>query len=160
MYLKDIIFEDFVNYWRPSMFVICGNCDGKCWVERGLPPTTCQNHGLNKLKDIYVSSDNLIRQYLNNPIVNSIVFGGLEPMTVFDDIYNFTEKLRATGCLDDVVIYTGFYPDEIEEQLKKISPLGNIIFKFGRYVPGDEPHYDDVLGIKLASNNQWGEKIS
>ena len=36
----------------------------------------------------------------------------------------------------------------------------NIIIKFGRYIPNQEKHYDDVLGIELASDNQYAEVIS
>ena len=41
--------------------------------------------------------------------------------------------------------------------LKKYS---NIIIKFGRFIPNQKPHYDPVLGVELASDNQYGEKIS
>lgn len=36
----------------------------------------------------------------------------------------------------------------------------NIIVKFGRFIPNQHPHYDEVLGINLASDNQYAEKIS
>lgn len=159
MYLKDILFEDFVNYKDACMFVTCGTCEGKCWVEQGLPPTTCQNYELNKVEDIYVDDDVIIKQYMNNPITHAIVFGGLEPITRIDDIVEFVTKLREARCYDPVVIYTGFYPEEIEEELYRLAPLGNIVFKFGRYIPGHKPHYDEVLGVNLASDNQWGEEI-
>ena len=35
----------------------------------------------------------------------------------------------------------------------------NIIMKFGRYIPNKKKHYDPVLGVYLASNNQFGEKL-
>ena len=31
--------------------------------------------------------------------------------------------------------------------------------KFGRYIPNKKKHYDPVLGVYLASNNQFGEKL-
>ena len=36
----------------------------------------------------------------------------------------------------------------------------NIIIKFGRFKPNQKSHYDDVLGVNLISDNQYGEKIS
>ena len=46
----------------------------------------------------------------------------------------------------------------IIEAIKQLK-VYNIIVKFGRYFKGDKPHYDEVLGIKLASNNQYGKRI-
>ena len=43
---------------------------------------------------------------------------------------------------------------------KRSSCFPNIIIKFGRFIPNQEGHYDEVLGINLASKNQFGEKIS
>ena len=59
-----------------------------------------------------------------------------------------------------MVIYTGYYPQEIEEQVKALSSYKNIIIKFGRYVPNSTPVYDEVLGVTLASDNQFAERIS
>ena len=36
----------------------------------------------------------------------------------------------------------------------------NIIVKFGRFIPDQESHYDEVLGVNLASNNQYAKKLS
>ena len=59
-----------------------------------------------------------------------------------------------------IVIYTGYYPSEIKEQLKKLFKFNRIIIKFGRYIPNDKPRYDEVLGITLASSNQFAQDIS
>ena len=67
---------------------------------------------------------------------------------------------RDNKCTDTFVIYTGYYPNEIQSQIDKLKQLGNIIIKFGRYIPNHNPHYDNVLGIYLASDNQYGEMIS
>lgn len=32
--------------------------------------------------------------------------------------------------------------------------------KFGRYIPNQTPHYDSILGVNLASDNQYAERIS
>ena len=40
------------------------------------------------------------------------------------------------------------------------SGFPNVIIKYGRYIPGHQPHYDPVLGVYLASDNQYAERIS
>ena len=70
-------------------------------------------------------------------------------------------KLREEyKCDDPVIIYTGYYKDELKEQVEELSKYKNIYFKFGRYKPGYQIHYDEVLGVNLVSDNQYGEKIS
>ena len=49
-----------------------------------------------------------------------------------------------------------YHTDEIEE----LERCENIIVKYGRYIPDQEKHYDEVLGVYLASNNQYAERIS
>lgn len=63
-------------------------------------------------------------------------------------------------CDDDVVIYTGYYPDEIKDALDVLKGFNNIIIKFGRYIPNRQSRYDEILGVTLASDNQYAERIS
>jgi hypothetical protein len=42
---------------------------------------------------------------------------------------------------------------------KNIKNCGNIIVKFGRYRPNQEPHFDKVLGVELASDNQYAKEF-
>lgn len=108
-----------------------------------------------------ISTRDLIERYLKNPVTESIVFGGLEPFEQFKDIEWFLRILRTNyRCEDDVVIYTGYYPHEINDQLKQIAKFKNIIVKFGRYVPNKPSRYDEILGVTLASDNQYAERIS
>ena len=59
------------------------------------------------------------------------------------------------------MIYTGYYYDEIKNKVDYIAEnYNNIIFKFGRFVPNQESRYDEVLGVTLASPNQYGVKVS
>ena len=62
--------------------------------------------------------------------------------------------------ITDIVIYTGYYKEEIADKIALLSKYKNIIIKYGRYIPNQEKHYDEVLGVYLASSNQRGEKIS
>ena len=59
------------------------------------------------------------------------------------------------------MIYSGYYRDEIpKERIDAIIKyVPNVIVKWGRFVPNQEPHYDEVLGIYLRSDNQYAEKL-
>ena len=80
-------------------------------------------------------------------------------MDSFEDVFEVVDTLRNSGCSDDVVIYTGYTMSEIEQKINRLLPLGNIVVKFGRFVPNQTPHYDEVLGVDLASDNQYAERI-
>lgn len=161
MRIKQLLHEDFVNYKKPSMFIGTSYCTGKCYKELGLPCTICQNEALQRIETLDISSAKITSMYINNPITQAIVFGGLEPFDQFDELYNFIEELRTEWqCNDDIVIYTGYYRREIEKQIMMLVKFPNIVVKFGRYIPNQESHFDEVLGVNLASDNQYAEKIS
>lgn len=160
MRIRQLLHEDFVNYKKPSMFIGTSYCTGKCYKELGLPCTICQNDALQKLEILDMSSARLASMYINNPITQAIVFGGLEPFDQFDELYDFIEELRNSWlCDDDVVIYTGYNKDEIEKQVTLLKEFSNIIIKFGRYIPNQKSHYDEILGVNLASDNQYAKII-
>ena len=57
------------------------------------------------------------------------------------------------------MIYTGYYPEEIYDKVKQLFIFKNVIVKFGRFIP-DKPHrFDEILGIELASDNQFALTI-
>jgi hypothetical protein len=155
MIVKDIIDEDFINYKKPSMFILTPKCSFKCCKEAG--NEICQNMDMVKQPDIEIDNSKVIKRYLNNSITSAIVFGGLEPLDTFKDVYLFIKELR-NECLDDVVIYTGYYPEEIKNKIDSLSKFENIIVKFGRFIPGTEKKLDPVLGIELYEP-QWAERI-
>lgn len=161
MKIKFIKEEDFVNYKQPCMFIGMINCDFKCCKEAGVPISTCQNEPwINEpVQDVNVPK--LIVRYLNNNITHAIVFGGLEPFLQYDEIKDFIRTLREDyKCNDDIIIYTGYYRNEILSMVEELSSWENIYIKFGRYIPHNSSKYDKVLGVTLASSNQYGEKIS
>lgn len=157
MRVKDIVYEDFLQYKKPSMFIICPYCSFKCDMENGTQ--LCQNWPLAKQPNIEINNEKIISNYLQNSITKSIVFGGLETLDSFQEVYDLISLLRKY-CDDDVVIYTGYNEDEVAEKVEKLKEFKNIIIKYGRYIPNQSSHYDEVLGIELASNNQYAKRIS
>lgn len=165
MKLVNLIEEDFTNYRKPGMFLGFPYCSGKCNPKDDLP--VCQNQHLHCAKLIDISIDEIIDRYRKNRVVKCLIFGGMEP---FDSLYDLNEliaQFRSKHDLsyswDPIVIYTGYYPFEIEDQLAAITSVNNnmpLIVKFGRYIPGHKPHYDPVLGVKLASDNQYALQYS
>ena len=88
-------------------------------------------------------------------------FQGLEPFDTFDDLCDFVFQFRYCFAQnDDIIIYTGYNKDEISTQLSQLKQFSNIIVKFGRYIPNCQTHYDEILGVELASPNQYAERIS
>lgn len=157
MQIKLIIEEDFVNYRKPSMLIAFPYCTFKCERECGV--ACCQNSDLANSPCVDIQYEEIIERYKNNKYSESIVCGGLEPFDSWNDLLNLIIKFRETS-VDDFVIYTGYNPEEVKDKIKVLSSFKNIIVKFGRYIPGQKPHYDEVLGIELASDNQYAERIS
>lgn len=157
MRVKEIIYEDYVNYRKPSLFIGVCKCDWKCCRED--TECKCQNQGFANYPVVEVDDEKLIREYINNPLTHAVVFGGLEPILQWDEILSFI-KLFRNQCDDDIVIYTGYFPEEIKQQINDVKQYKNIIIKFGRYHPKGVPHYDDVLGVELSNKEQFALKIS
>ena len=131
-------------------------CAFKCDKECGI--NVCQNSTLAQEPNIDISIEKLITRYLNNPITKAIVFQGLEPFDSWDDLYKFCKIFR-NNSQDIIVIYTGYNKEEILIQIQQLSFLGNIIVKFGRFIPNKPHKFDEVLGVELASDNQYAKFI-
>ena len=158
MKIKGIRDEDFTQYKKPSMFIIFPYCNFKCDKESGRK--ICQNSHLATSKSIEVTEFNIVDRYLKNPITQAIVIGGLEPFDSWIELKRLVSLFR-TETQDDIVIYTGYEKKEVENNmLKYLRAYRNIIIKFGRFVPDQKSHYDEVLGVNLASPNQYAERIS
>jgi organic radical activating enzyme len=159
MRIKNLMDEDIVNYKKTSMFIATCFCDFKCCTELGLDICICQNSPIAQSKIIDMSNEKIVKRYIKNKLTHAVVFGGLEPFKQFDEMLELIQCFREQ-TEDDIVIFTGYDEHEIKEELDKLKQFKNIIIKFGRYMPGDEVHFDDVLGVNLASDNQYAEKIS
>lgn len=157
MVIKQLIDEDFSNYKKISMLIGFPKCNWKC--EKECDMRVCQNSALATAKDISIDADKLAERYINNPLTSAVVLGGLEPFDSGKDLMCIVMNIRQLTD-DDIVIYTGYNKEELTEEIKWLQQFDNIIIKFGRFVPGEERHYDEVLGVYLASNNQYAEKIS
>lgn len=151
--IKGLLDEDFVNYKKPSMFVSFPRCTFKCGIEN------CQNRYLQGTSNLNVIVENIVDRYSYNEITEALVCGGLEPLDSFEDLMTLLTAFRKTSQ-DTIVIYTGYNEDEVQDKIEKIKPLGNVIMKFGRYIPDQEKHKDEVLGVWLASNNQYAKQIA
>lgn len=153
MKIKGLISEDFVNYKKPAMTIMFPCCNFKCGTEY------CQNSPLATAENIELDISDIVIRYLNNPITESVVMQGLEPFDSWNDLIGFVKQLRES-CDDDIVIYTGYNKEEIITKVEVLYKYKNIIIKYGRYIPNQEKHYDEVLGVYLASSNQYAERIS
>lgn len=159
MIIKSFKDEDFVNYKKPSMFIISPTCSFKCDKENGC--LMCQNSHLVHEPTHNVDTRLMVKRYVTNPITSAVVFGGLEPFDTAEDIYEFVRILRIDYWnKDDIVIYTGYEEWELKLNVyyEKILEYGNIIIKYGRFRPNQTPHYDEVLGVNLASDNQYAKR--
>lgn len=157
MQVKDIIMEDFCNYKKPSMFILFPKCTFKCEIE--CSKKICQNSPLVKAPTVDIELCKLVRRYVADPITEAVVCGGLEPFDSYDDLIDLVDTFRKYTD-DDIVIYTGYTEPEIYQELEALRQYKNIIIKFGRFIPDGVSRFDETLGIELASENQYAERIS
>ena len=166
MELCGLIDEDIVNYKKTSMYLAFPHCSFKCNKECG--EEVCQNLSLSCAQKIEITPDALCERYVDNPITRAVVCGGLEPFDSKYDLISFIDCLRRKyNCRDDIVIYTGYTEEELSCSegvlntiYENILQYPNIIVKFGRFIPYEETHYDEVLGVRLVSPNQYAKKVS
>ena len=154
MKIKCLVDEDFVNYKKPSMYIAFPNCDFKCDREAGC--SICQNSSLAHEPDIEIDEETLVERYINNPITKAIVCAGLEPFYSPAVLYELVKAFRKVTD-DDIVIYTGFKESEFKHLLayrkflEAFQEFPNIIIKYGRFIPNQEKHYDEVCERVLST---------
>lgn len=158
--IKEIVDENFQDYKKASMYLAFPQCDFKCFRELNLPIEMCQNFASLKGENKKVEIREIYERYETNLITRAVVLGGLEPFLSYDEIFNLISYFRKKSCNDDFVIYTGYYPSELDDKIKELKRFKNIIIKFGRYIPNSAGRFDKTLGVTLASKNQFALKIS
>lgn len=157
MKILGLIEEDFVNYKVPCMTVMFPYCDFKCNKDCG--QNVCQNMQLAYSDIIDISEKELVQRYVNNPISEALVLQGLEPFDSFKDLEDLLKEFSRFSS-DQVVIYTGFYEEEIKDKVQKLKNVYNkIIVKFGRFIPNRDRRYDEILGVWLQSDNQYAKEV-
>ena len=160
MRIKGIEIEDFVNYKDPSLFIASCFCDFKCCKEQNLDLKVCQNSSLHEAETKEISNEDIYKYFASNFITRAVVVGGMEPFLQFKEVYELIRFFRSKKENCPFVIYTGYYPPEIENKLQRLKYYNNIIVKFGRYIPNRPSRFDLILGVTLASDNQYAEVIS
>ena len=176
MKLAFVIAEDFINYKKTSMTIGFPYCSMKCNIDQGRE--VCQNTSLCGRSPLDLTVDTICERYKDNDISQAIVFQGMEPFDSPFDLISIIDAFRTKYEIeDDIVIYTGYtedecngifntdkYPDvnfsKVQAAYNQIKNFKNIIVKFGRYIPGDQSHFDEVLGVNLASSNQYAKVVS
>ena len=156
MKLLGIIDTDHVNYKKLAMVLEFPRCTFKC--NKGHKNPICQNFHLASCSANDYNIDDIIKMYEDNPVVEALVFQGLEPFDSFIDVLKLVKTFRKKFD-DDIVIYTGYTVNESLEYIKALQAYTNIIVKFGRYKPNHEPHFDEVLGVNLVSDNQFAMNL-
>ena len=145
--------EVFQDYKRSAVMFSAISCDWKCCKEAGRD--VCQNMKLTKGEIVVLSFDRALKM-VKDSITDAVLFAGLEPLLQADELVQFIEYLRQKGISKPIVIYTGYYPEEINQETLLRLAKCQVVMKFGRYIPDRPSRFDEILGITLASDNQFG----
>lgn len=156
MRLKGIIDYDCTNYKEPTLTLEFPYCDFKCDKLNGCK--ICQNSELVNEPTLEVSGEYIWELYKQNPLTKAFCLQGLEPFDSFMDLVEFIGFIRVTKrCDDPIIIYTGYDKGEDEIVERSLHKFDNILIKWGRFIVGHQPHFDKLLGVNLASDNQYAE---
>ena len=123
------VVEVFQDYKKSALLLCCVSCDWKCCREAGISNT------------------------------DAIIFGGLEPLLQIEEVCGLIEYLREHNVKKDILIYTGYYLEEIDKSIIERLKKHHVILKCGRYIPNRPQKFDKILGITLASDNQYGVQL-
>ena len=166
MHVRKLLTERFQDYKLPNLYLAACWCDWKCCIERQTDISLCQNSPIANLPVQDVPDNDILDAYEADPITQAIVIAGLEPVMQIYEVVSLIRRARERKIHTDFVIYTGYTKEEVRfcGVLDLLTPLCGdgitIIIKYGRYVPGQQPHFDAVLGVDLASDNQYAEYLS
>jgi hypothetical protein len=158
MRVKGIIDYDCTNYKEPCLTIQFPFCTFKCDALNGCK--VCQNSQLANEPDIEVSGEFIWNLYEQNPLTKAFCFQGLEPFDSYLDLLSLVMFIRMhKKCDDPIIIYTGYNEGEDYVVENSLRHYNNIIIKYGRFIKGHTPHYDELLGVNLASDNQYAKVL-
>lgn len=157
MKIKGLTDINFTDYKLPSLYIATPYCSFKCDKECGR--AVCQNSALATEPVLSISNTTLIQIYQANPITQAFVFGGLEPLDS-SDLLETIEELQARAHPRRTVIYTGYTEEEVLVGHPQTLSLSNLVIKYGRFVPNQPAHFDPILGVNLASPNQYAKEYN
>lgn len=143
--------ETFNDYKKTGLYIAFPKCKLNC--------LGCQNVELKKKIPLNIDVGNLVNYVLNNPIIDSIICSGLNPMDSFYELQMLIHKIRKFSKMD-IIIYTGYKEEDLVLEISVLKQYPNITIKFGEYIKDCDPIYDEILQVTLASNNQYAKKIS
>ena len=152
--LKDIV-EVFQDYKKPALLLCTCYCDWKCCAESGTDSSLCQNSRIAKQREVKTPFASILKK-VNASLTDAVIFGGLEPMMQIDEVVQCIEYLRKNGVEKDIIIYTGYYIEELDSSILYRLKNANVILKCGRFIPNRPSKLDPTLGVVLASDNQYG----
>lgn len=152
--LKDAV-EVFQDYKKSALLLSTCYCDWKCCIEAGVDKSVCQNQKIAQQREVTLPFESVLKK-VNQSFTDAVIFGGLEPFMQADEVIQCIEYLRQHGVKKDIVIYTGYYVEEIDAETLAYLVLNGVILKCGRFIPNRKSKFDAVLGITLASDNQYG----
>ncbi len=163
MRVRKLLTERFQDYKVPSMYLASCFCDWKCCPDK---PYVCQNNPIANLPVTDIPNDEILDTYLSDPITEAIIIAGLEPLLQANEVCSLIRRAVERDIRTTFVIYTGYTVCEARDigffDELKATGYGKdvqVIIKYGRYVPEQQPHFDEVLGVDLASDNQYAEII-
>ena len=163
MRVRKLLTERFQDYKVPSMYLATCFCDWKCCPDKQY---VCQNNPIAKLPVTDIPDEEVLDTYLSDPITDAIVIAGLEPLLQTREVCSLIRRASERDIRTTFVIYTGYTKDEVRrigffDELKatEYGKDVQVIIKYGRYVPDQQPHFDETLGVELASDNQYAEII-
>lgn len=142
--------ETFNDYKKVGMYVAFPQCSLNC--------KNCQNAHLREVEPLEVSLDYLVKIILDNDLIDSVILSGMNPMDSFDDVMSLIREVRNKSNIE-IIIYTGMRESNLTNEIKKLKEFNNVIIKFGEYIPNSKEKFDEVLGINLASDNQYAKRI-
>ncbi len=164
MRVRKLLTERFQDYKLPAMYLASCFCDWKCCPDN---PTVCQNNPVVHMPITDISDDEILDAYQKDPITQAIIIAGLEPLLQIHEVCALIRRAVERRIKTTFVIYTGYDKNEVKfigffDALKDtgFSDSVHVIMKYGRYIPDQKPHFDEVLGVELASDNQYAEMIS